>query len=259
LAHEAWESTSGKVQVSTEDGVGLVSLARPDKLNALTIPMLRDVARAIRIMGIGGRSKGMVFTGTGRAFSAGDDLAMTESLDPSDFAVLIEAFQDVTRAVLETEVPVVAALNGIVVGGAAEMVLACDARVGCATSEFFFPENGIGLTISNGSTYLLPRLLGGRALPLVLDGRRLSALEARDLGLIDYIVEGSAVVPHAIELIHRWGATDSSTALHLSLLRPQRQEVERAMQRESEMAAAAWHAGTVQAGVHRFLTARRDK
>jgi enoyl-CoA hydratase/carnithine racemase len=91
---------------------------------------------------------------------------------------LIAGFQDMTRAVLEAGVPVVAALNGLAVGGAAELTLACYARVGSSGAGFYFPENGIGLTISNASTYLLPRILGAQALPLILAGGRIDATEA---------------------------------------------------------------------------------
>ena len=165
---------AGEHLVSARAGdVALLRLDRPAKLNALTPAMLPAIAERIR--GLAAESAGLVLTGTGRAFSAGDDLDATADLDRGGFEAVIAGFQDMTRAVLDTEVPVVAALNGLAVGGAAELTLACDARVGGPEAAFFFPENGIGLTISNGSTYLLPRILGTRALPLVLAGGRIDA------------------------------------------------------------------------------------
>src|SRR5262249_6725139 len=133
------EGESGHVEVSVDGRVAVVRLNRPEKLNALSIPMLADLASALRELGRAGGRDGIVLTGTGRAFSAGDDLPATDELREEDFDLLLDHFQDLTRLVLASEVPVVAALNGIAVGGAAELVLACDARVGFAGSDFLFP------------------------------------------------------------------------------------------------------------------------
>jgi enoyl-CoA hydratase len=248
----AWSGSSGLIDVSHHRDKAIVTLKRPEKLNALTVPMLRDIAAAIEVAA--GSSRGVVITGEGRAFSAGDDLAATADLTTDAFEDLLAGFQQITRAILRTGVPVVAALNGIAVGGAAEMTLACDARVGWAGSDFLFPENDVGLTISNASTYLLPRLLGPRALLIVLDGRRISGSDAHALGLIDYFV-GSAeeVVPEAVAVLERWTSRGLATRFHLELLRPPLEEVERALEREVEVGRNVWDAGTAREGIARFL------
>lgn len=237
-----------------DGSIAVVRLDRADKLNALSVPMLGDLHEALTTYGSGGTAYAVVLTGTGRAFSAGDDLPATESLDESAFDGLLSGFQNLTRAVLGAEVPVIAALNGISVGGAAELTLACDARVGHPDSDYLFPENDVGLTISNGSTYLLPRLIGSRALPLVLDGRRISGDEARSLGLIDHFVDtAEEVLPRALEVARRWVDRGLATRYHLKLLRPPLDEVEAAIARENEVGAQAFAAGTAQAGIKRFL------
>ncbi|MDQ4143645.1 MAG: enoyl-CoA hydratase/isomerase family protein, partial [Actinomycetota bacterium] len=130
------EPAAGKrVAVDLLDGIGVVRLDRPEKLNALSVPMLKEVGRVLDELGRGGNSKGIVLTGEGRAFSAGDDLPATESLTLADFEELLSAFQALTLRILQADVPVLAALNGIAVGGAAEMTLACDARVGHPGSD----------------------------------------------------------------------------------------------------------------------------
>jgi enoyl-CoA hydratase len=257
--HE-WTGSSGFVDVVHTEDAAIVTLRRPEKLNALTIPMLGDIAAAIGAAA--SSSRGVVITGEGRAFSAGDDLLATEDLGRDAFEDLLACFQETTRAILRTEVPVVVGLNGIAVGGAAEMTLACDARVGWARSDFLFPENDVGLTISNASTYLLPRLLGPRALPIVLDARRLSGADAYALGLIDYFVEsGGEVVPKALAVLERWTTRGLATRFHLELLRPSLDEVERAIERELSIGRRAWDAGTAREGIARFLReqeARRE-
>ena len=255
-----WSGSSGYVEVAVEEGIAVLLLNRPGKLNALSVPMLKDVGEAIRLFGGGGDAEALVVTGAGRAFSAGDDLPATESLSESDFEDLLSSFQNLTRDVLRTSVPVLAALNGIAVGGAAELTLACDARVGYAGSDYLFPENDVGLTISNGSTYLLPRLTGGRALPLVLDTRRLSGTDARELGIIQYFVDSQdEVVPKAKEVVRHWVHRGLATPYHLRLLRPPMEEIEAAISRENEVGREAWRAGTALKGIQRFLREQEER
>jgi enoyl-CoA hydratase/carnithine racemase len=168
---------------------------------------------------------------------------------------MIDAFQDVTAAISETTVPVIAALNGIAVGGAAEIACACDLRVGGPASDYLFPENGLGLTISNGSTLTLPALVGPRALGLVLLGERIGASRALELGLIDVWTDGD-VVARAVELGADLGAPDRATRFHLQMLRPSPDRLQEALRREREVAVAAFQAGAPQAGVRAFLDRR---
>jgi enoyl-CoA hydratase len=150
---------------------------------------------------------------------------------------------------------VIAALNGIAVGGAAEIACACDLRVGGPSSDFLFPENRLGLTISNGSTLTLPALVGPRALGLVLLGERIPAARARELGLIDEWTEDD-VVARALEVAADIGAPNRATGFHLRMLRPPRERLLEALARERDAAVAAYEAGAPQAGVRAFLDRR---
>jgi enoyl-CoA hydratase len=247
-----WEP-AGEHLVSARAGdVAVLRLDRPTKLNALTPTMLPRIAEGIRTLAAD--SAGLVLTGTGRAFSAGDDLDATADLDRRGFEALIAGFQEMTRAVLESEVPVVAALNGLAVGGAAELTLACDARIGSPEAAFYFPENGIGLTISNGSTYLLPRILGTQALPLVLAGGRVDAAEALRVGLLTEIADDPT--GRAINTVRAWATDGQATRWHLRLMRPEPAAVEAAMARETLAAMEVFDAGIATAGAAAFRDRR---
>jgi enoyl-CoA hydratase len=247
-----WEP-AGEHLVSARAGdVAVLRLDRPTKLNALTPTMLPRIAEGIRALAAD--SAGLVLTGTGRAFSAGDDLDATADLDRRGFEALIAGFQEMTRAVLESEVPVVAALNGLAVGGAAELTLACDARIGSPEAAFYFPENGIGLTISNGSTYLLPRILGTQALPLVLAGGRVDAAEALRVGLLTEIADDPT--GRAINTVRAWATDGQATRWHLRLMRPEPAAVEAAMARETLAAMEVFDAGIATAGAAAFRDRR---
>ncbi|MEV0591898.1 enoyl-CoA hydratase/isomerase family protein [Nonomuraea cavernae] len=241
------------IDVTVRDEVAVITLRRPDKLNALTAGMRRQLAAAVRSHGDGKAARGIVVTGTGRAFSAGEDINEAAGQSLLDE---VELFHDLTRAVLETQVPVVGAVNGLAVGGAAEWTLCFDSRIGTPSAEYFLPENHIGLSVSNASSHLLRRLVGGRALRLVLDSARLSAAEAQSAGLLDEIVEPDTLVATAIGLVHRWTLPGTATAVHLRLLRPSLEEVERAFAAETEAARQVEETGIAQAGMERFINRR---
>ncbi|NMO03514.1 AMP-binding protein [Gordonia sp. TBRC 11910] len=231
--------------------VGVITLNRPDKLNALSVAMRLRLAALIREHGTGERLRGIVLTGAGRAFSAGEDLAAP----PTDFDGLrrtFESFHDITRAIVDTRVPVIAAVNGIAVGGASEITLCCDARIGTSNTVYYQPENARGLTISNATSLLLTRLVRNHAMRMVLASPRIDADAAVRIGLVDELVEPRELVAHAIDLIHAWTPDGNTTALHLALLRPTSEEIERAFAREDAAADESWHSGALAAGIEGF-------
>lgn len=243
----------GHVGVELRDDVAVITLQRPEKLNALTADMRRELAALLRQFGDGGTARGIVLTGAGRAFCAGEDLAAAAELPPGGLAGEIESFHDITRAALATRVPVLAAVNGIAVGGACEMILCFDARIGSPAAEFFLPENGLGLTISNAASVLLPRLVGHRAMRMVIEGSRIGAAQALAAGLLDEIVPGGPVEA-AVAMVHRWTEPGLATAAHLRLLRPPPELIEKAMAAETGAARRVDAAGLAQAGISRFLS-----
>jgi enoyl-CoA hydratase len=244
------------LEIEHDREVAIIRMSRPEKLNALTQEMLAGIAAGMRESGLNG-VRGIVLTGAGRAFSAGEDLdgVDTDQVDFDD----VELFQDITYAILESPIPVIAAVNGIAVGGAAEMTLSCDSRIGNTSCEYFFPENRVGLTISNASSRLLPRLMGSRAMRIVLDARRLDASQALEFGLVDEIVgESHDVVVAAVDLVLRWTEPGRSTQEHLALLRPSINELQDALERERKAARDAWRRGATSAGVKAFRERRTE-
>lgn len=237
------------IDVSVRNEVAVITLRRPEKLNALTAATRKELAIALRRFGDGAQARGIVVTGTGRAFSAGEDLHEAVGLS---LVEEVETFHDLTRAALETRVPVVAAINGIVVGGAAEWTFCFDSRIGGPAAEYFLPENSIGLSISNGSSILLHRLVGGKAMRLVLDSARLDAQESLAAGLLDEVVEQGTLVETAIGLVRRWTEPGAATAVHLQLLRPSLAALEEAFLAETEAARLVEESGIAQAGIRRF-------
>lgn len=247
--------TDGHVDIHLDRDVAVLTLNRPDKLNALDVPTRLRLAALIREYGTGQNARGIVLTGTGRAFSAGEDLQHAPTTE-DEVHLAFSSFHDITRAVLQTQVPMIAAINGIAVGGASEITLSCDGRIGSTSAEYFQPENARGLTISNATSLLLPRLVGRHAMGMVLGSPRIPASQALSIGLLDEIVDPERLLDRAVETVHAWTPDGNTTALHLALLRPLPDEVEAAFAREDEAALASWHSGAVTAGVQSFWSSR---
>lgn len=236
-------------------GVAVLTLRRPEKLNAMDVATRLRLASVVREYGSGENVRGIVLTGEGRAFSSGEDLRSV----PTSYEEVREAFEsfhDITRAVVETRIPVVAAVNGLAVGGASEITLCCDARIGTPATEFYQPENGRGITISNASSLLLTRLVRNHAMRMVLGSPRIGAEEALRIGLLDEIVAPDELVDRAIDLVVAWTPECNTTALHLALLRPRPEEIEQAFAREDVAAQKAWESGVFSAGIEGFWAAK---
>ncbi len=248
--------SAGELNVELVRDCAVITVNRPQKLNALTQGMRRELVAQINRLGDGTQVRGIVLTGAGRAFSAGEDLTATLASHDGDVLDAVETFHAITRAILATEVPVIAAVNGLAVGGASEVTMCCDSRVGTPNTEYFMPENQIGLTISNASSILLRRLVGNHAPRIVMESRRMDADEALRVGLLDEIVPADGLIEHCLDLIHRWNRPGSATPLHLKLLRPTPEEIEAAIARENDAASAAYEQGVIAEGIERFWRAK---
>jgi len=238
-----------------ERNVAVLTLRRPEKLNAMNVATRLRLASVVREYGTGERVRGIVLTGEGRAFSAGEDLRIPPA-SYSEFRAAFETFHDITRAIVQTRVPVIAAVNGIAVGGASEITLCCDARIGTPATEYFQPENGRGITISNASSMLLTRLVRNHAMRMVLGSPRIGADEALRIGLLDEIVARDRLLERAIDVVVQWTPENNTTALHLALLRPALEDLESAFAREDLAAQKAWENGVFSSGIANFWAAQ---
>ena len=179
-----------RLEVSVDEAIASVVFEKPGVLNALAPEDLPRLAEALRDAGAREGVRVLVVRGAGGAFSAGDDLKATADLMLDEWRTVVEGFHELTRIALALEVPVIAAIDGVCIGGAFEFACSCDLRVATTRSRFACPEVGIGLVISNASTVLIPRLCGaGYASELMLTGRLIGAQEAYDNGLLNSVVE----------------------------------------------------------------------
>ena len=183
-----------------DDGVALITLNRPDRLNAMSADLLAQLADALRAAAADPAVRCVAITGAGRAFSAGGDVkAMAADrravtfggeTDEEASGLLARAAQSTTGAIYALPKPVVALVNGVVVGGALGLVLACDVRLATRRARLGTAFRNVGLSGDFGTTYLLPRLVGwGRARELFLSGDLLGADAAQQLGLVTAVYD----------------------------------------------------------------------
>ena len=180
------------------DGVRVITLNRPHRLNAIVAELLEDLIAALVAADRDPAVGAIVLTGAGRAFCSGDDLK--EFGSPGDDAVAtrdyIERIQDVTRAMVLGDTPVIGAIHGWAVGGGLEWVINCDFAIAAEGTRFFFPEIALGVFVTGGVTELLPRIVGlQRARELIMLGQRFDAAQALDWGLVWKVVPGEALMP----------------------------------------------------------------
>lgn len=169
----------------TGEGVRTITLNRPASLNAMNGQLIEDVAAAFEQANEDEATRVIIFTGAGRAFCAGDDLA--EHKHPAGKAeaqALVEAIQRCTRAIVFTGKPVVGAINGWAVGGGFEWAINCDFPIWAKSARGFFPEVSWGLFVTGGVTALLPALVGlNKAREMLFLGERYGAEELLEAGV----------------------------------------------------------------------------
>src|SRR5256712_730712 len=172
------------------DGIALITINRPDKLNALNDQVVDELADAAERVASEPAIRGAILTGAGqKAFVAGADIADLAKQGPFDGKARALRGQAMLRRFETCGKPVVAAINGYALGGGCELALACHLRLASETAKFGQPEVKLGIAPGYGGTQRLPRLVGkGNALQLILTAELIDAHEAHRIGLVNKVV-----------------------------------------------------------------------
>lgn len=170
--------------LEVKDEILHLTINRPEKLNALSVPVLNELKTALSAPPAGIR--GIILTGIGdKAFIAGADIAAMEQMNPDQGLIFSKLGQDVTLLLETIPVPVIACVNGFALGGGCEMAMACDFIYATNNAVFGQPEVNIGLIPAFGGTQRLMRYVGlARSRELIYTGRNIKIQEALDIGLV---------------------------------------------------------------------------
>jgi enoyl-CoA hydratase/carnithine racemase len=190
-------------------GVATLTLARPEKLGALTFDAYADLRDLLAELPHRGDARALVITGSGRGFCSGGDvveiIGALQSMQAGDLLEFTRMTGSVVRALRECPLPVIAAVNGVAAGAGAVIALASDFRLLARSATFAFLFTKVGLAGADmGSAYLLPRVIGlGRATELLMLGDTVDSERALQIGLATSVVDDGALTDAAQALAHR--------------------------------------------------------
>lgn len=263
----AIEPQSFLYEHDSQSGVVTLTLDRPERLNALTFEVYRELRDVFRALDTEEGVRAIVLTGSGGAFCSGGDVEeIIGPLFERDYSGLLDFTRDTGEVILNMlrcRRPIVAALNGTVAGAGAVIASACDVRIAGDDARIAFLFTRVGLSGADmGAAWLLPRLVGqGRAMELLMSGDFISAAEAHRIGLYNRVVPAAEVVPAAQQLASKLAA-GPSFGLEITkkmVLREASMDFESALASEVEIQAACMLDPNFREAYEAFIAKRKPE
>jgi enoyl-CoA hydratase/carnithine racemase len=250
------------VDIDAEAGVATLTLNRPDALNALTVPMKRELLAAFRRVERERAVRAVILTGAGRAFCAGQDLRERLQPDAAPLGVEVrERYNPIIRAMRALSKPIVGAINGVAAGAGASLAMACDLRIASASARFCtqFIKLGLG-GCDIGVSYTLPRIVGsGQAFDLILTARTVEADEALRIGLVsrlsdDSVLDDALAIAETLCGYGKFGVESTKQVLWANLEAP---SLEAALHVENRSQILASMSGELKEATAAFATRKK--
>jgi 2-(1,2-epoxy-1,2-dihydrophenyl)acetyl-CoA isomerase len=243
----------------------LITLNRPDSLNAFRIPTTLMLLEALGGAARDATVRVIVLTGAGRGFCSGGDIAFMQEVVASggrfeDFRPLVEAGREITSTLQNIEKPVIAAVNGVAAGGGMSLALACDIRWASEEARFAQSFIRIGLHPDWGALHTLPRLVGmSRALELMWTGDAIDAAEALRIGLVSRVLLADSLLSKTLSFADRLAQAPAVALLEIkrSVRRSLGYTLEESLAREIDAQERCWNTRDAREGFAAFL-AKRD-
>ncbi|MDX1631531.1 MAG: enoyl-CoA hydratase-related protein [Thermoanaerobaculia bacterium] len=247
------------ILVDRQDRVAILTIDRPDKLNALNQQVRDEMLELLEELKTDDDVGVIVVTGSGnKAFVAGADIQEFDGRSPMDqrHAMRFPRLYDVMS---EFPKPVIAMINGFCLGGGCELAMSCDVRVASDNARFGQPEIKLGLIPGGGGTQRLPRLVGlGQAMRLILTGEMIPAEEAREIGLVELVVPLDELRDRTLEMASAM-ASKSPLTLNVAkqaLRASERMSIEEGLLYERDLFCLCFSTDDMKEGVQAFLEKR---
>ncbi len=191
--------------VAREGAVAILTLNRADRMNAVDLATLAALRAAVDELWGDTEVRAVIVTGAGeKAFCAGADLKERAGMTPAQVRRFLKNIREVMGEIEHLPKPVIAAVNGLALGGGTELALACDIRIAADNASMGLTEATLAIIPGAGGTQRLPRLVGkGRAKELIFTGRRVDAAEALAIGLVEDVVPAAELLDRAKALALR--------------------------------------------------------
>lgn len=249
------------ILTSTEGGVRVLTLNRPEKFNSfnreMALLMQQELANAASDKSV----RAVLITGEGKAFCAGQDLA--EAIDPNGpgiQTIVREQYNPIVEKIRGMEKPVVAAVNGVAAGAGANLAFACDLAISGESVSFIQAFSKIGLVPDTGGTFFLPRMIGfQRAMALMMLGDKVSAADALAMGMLYKVVPDAALKEEAMKVALMLAGMPTRGLAYTKMLLNQSMSnnLQQQLEAEEKYQAAAGQTYDYKEGVNAFLEKRK--
>jgi len=236
-----------------------VTLNRPQALNAITPELIQSLKKAAEVALTDNEVRALVITGAGRGFCAGADIRVMDNANVENFRTFLNNLTDTWSFIRTFPKPTIAAINGVVVGAGFELILVCDFRLAAKTARIGSAEVRINQPMTNGSTYLLSRLVGeAKAKEIGMTGDILDAEEAGRSGLVNAVVEPEALVGSVNALVEKLTSRGPIAVSHIKhcIARNRDVDMETAIMVENEAATTCFVSEDQKEGLRAFLEKR---
>lgn len=187
----------------SDNGIFIITINRPDKLNALNKTVFDELNSALDEININAEIKSVIITGAGpKAFVAGADISEFGNLNKADAMAMAKKGQDIFARIENCAKPIVAAVNGFALGGGCELAMSCHFRIASENAKFGQPEVNLGLIPGYGGTQRLVQLIGkGKAMELLMSAVLIDANEAKQLGLVNYVTTAETLIEETKKIL----------------------------------------------------------
>ena len=250
------------VEVTKQGHIGIITMNRPEALNALSKAVFADLSTALDEVERDDDIYVVVITGAGRAFIAGADIGEMATMNVEEGLNFSELGNNLLMRVDMFPKPTIAAVNGFALGGGCEMALACDIRIASEKAKFGQPEVGLGITPGFSGTQRLPRRVGvAKAKELIFSGKVIGADEAKAIGLVNEVYAPEALLDSAVAMAKSFAA-NAPIAVKYSkacIDRGMQMDIDDGIALENELFAMCFATEDQKEGMGAFLEKRKEK
>ena len=251
------------VKYEVNGDVGIITINRPEALNALNSSVLADLAQVLDQVDLE-VTRSLIITGAGeKAFIAGADISEMVNMDEAQARGFGESGNALFRKIERFPIPVIAAINGYALGGGNELALSCDIRICSENAVFGQPEAGLGITPGFGGTQRLARVIGStsKAKELLFSCRNVKAEEAKEIGLVSVVYPLDSLMEEALKMANRIAANapiairNIKTAVNEGL----DLSIDEAIRKEVDLFSVCFNSEDQKEGMQAFLEKRKEK
>ncbi len=250
---------SNTVKSEYRNGYAILTINRPEALNALNKEVIADLEAAVSEIEANGQISALIITGEGRSFVAGADIGEQSVLDLEGGRKWGQRGSALMRRIEKLEIPTIAAVNGFALGGGCELALSCDIIIAGEKAKFGQPEVGLGITPGFSGTQRLPRRVGiGKAKELIFTGRMIGAAEALEIGLANKVVPQEDLMGEAVAMAESI-AKNAPLAVKYSkaaIARGLEMDIDNGIAMENELFAMCFASEDQKEGMQAFLEKR---